>query len=211
MIYARYKDCSFRKCEVKPSEHASKFYSIIRNCVLSVFSRRKYTFYHQKTLLDPLMVIPLLANQDLTPMLARQVCVFLLHFAFSTREACLEVPLGLPQTIHRIQWKIRGIQGMLCSIRDNHGKKKAFLKKSGEIREVLFSVSFYFRAMTFSILHHTYIRVWQLPISPLCISFCSVQSFWITNLYFMKPYFFIAKNWATDHPNPLLSRVVMKS
>ena len=60
----------------------AKYFSIIRNCVLSVSSQRKYHFYHQNTLLDafrtnsrniigrnPSMVIPLLANQDLTPML----------------------------------------------------------------------------------------------------------------------------------------------
>ena len=61
----------------------AKYFLIIRNYVLSVFSQRKSTFYHQNTLLDafgtnsrniigrnPSMVIPLLANQDLTPMLA---------------------------------------------------------------------------------------------------------------------------------------------
>ena len=61
----------------------AKYFSIIRNYVLSVSSQRKYTFYHQNRLLDafrtnsrniigrnPSMVIPLLANQDLTPMLA---------------------------------------------------------------------------------------------------------------------------------------------
>ena len=60
----------------------AKCFSIIRNYVLSVSSRRKYNFYHQNTLLDafrtnsrniigrnPSMVIPLLATQDLTPML----------------------------------------------------------------------------------------------------------------------------------------------
>ena len=60
----------------------AKYFSTIRNYVLSVFSQRKYIFYHQNTLLDafrtnsrnvigknPSMVIPLLANQDLTPML----------------------------------------------------------------------------------------------------------------------------------------------
>ena len=59
----------------------AKYFSIIRNYVLSVSSQRKYNFYHQNTLLDdlrtnsryiidrnPSMVIPLLANQDLTPM-----------------------------------------------------------------------------------------------------------------------------------------------
>ena len=60
----------------------AKYFSIIRKYVLSVSSQRKYNFYHQNTLLDafrtnsrsiigrnPSMVIPLLANQDLTPML----------------------------------------------------------------------------------------------------------------------------------------------
>ena len=60
----------------------AKYFLIIRNYVLSVSSQRKYNFYHRKTLLDafrmnirnvigrnPSMVIPLLANQDLTPML----------------------------------------------------------------------------------------------------------------------------------------------
>ena len=61
-----------------------KNFLIIRNYVLSVSSQRKYNFYHQNTLPDAfrtnsrnvigrnaLMVIPLLANQDLTPMLAQ--------------------------------------------------------------------------------------------------------------------------------------------
>ena len=65
----------------------AKYSSIIRNYVLSAFSQRKYIFYHQNTILDdfrtnsrnifgrnPLMVIPLLANQDLTPMLV-ELCV----------------------------------------------------------------------------------------------------------------------------------------
>ena len=60
----------------------AKYFSIIRSYVLSVYSQRKYNFYHQNTLLDafgtksrniigrnPPMEIPLLANQDLTPML----------------------------------------------------------------------------------------------------------------------------------------------
>ena len=64
----------------------AKYFSIIRNYVLSVSSQRKYNFYHQNTLADafrtnsrniigrnPSMVIPLLANQDLTPMLCRLV------------------------------------------------------------------------------------------------------------------------------------------
>ena len=61
---------------------SAKYFLIIRNYVLSVSSQRQYKFYHQNTLLDafltnsrniigrnPSMVIPLLANQDLTPML----------------------------------------------------------------------------------------------------------------------------------------------
>ena len=61
----------------------AKYFSIIRNYVLSVFSQRNDNFYHQNRLLDaflmnsrniiggnPSMVIPLLANQDLTPMLS---------------------------------------------------------------------------------------------------------------------------------------------
>ena len=60
----------------------AKYFSINRNYVLSVSSQRKYKFYHHNTLLDafrtnsrniigrnPSMVIPLLANQNLTPML----------------------------------------------------------------------------------------------------------------------------------------------
>ena len=60
----------------------AKYFSTIRKYVLSVSSQRKYNFCHQNTHLDafrmnshkvigrnPSMVIPLLANQDLTPML----------------------------------------------------------------------------------------------------------------------------------------------
>ena len=60
----------------------AKYFLIIRNYVLSVSSQRKYNFYLQNTLVvafrtnsrniigrNPSMVIPLLANQDLTPML----------------------------------------------------------------------------------------------------------------------------------------------
>ena len=59
----------------------AKYFPIIQNYVLSVFSQKKYTFYRQNALLNafrtnsrnnigrnPSMVIPLLANQDLTPM-----------------------------------------------------------------------------------------------------------------------------------------------
>ena len=61
----------------------AKYFLIIRNYVLSVSSQRKCNFYRQNTLLNafrtnsrniigrnPSMVIPLLANQDLTPMLS---------------------------------------------------------------------------------------------------------------------------------------------
>ena len=60
----------------------AKYFSIIRNYVLSVSLQRKVHFYHQNKLLNafrmnsrniiggnPSMVIPLLVNQDLTPML----------------------------------------------------------------------------------------------------------------------------------------------
>ena len=59
-----------------------KYYSSIRNYVLSVSSQRKYNFYHKNTLVyafrtnsrkiigrNPSMVIPLQANEDLTLML----------------------------------------------------------------------------------------------------------------------------------------------
>ena len=65
----------------------AKYFSIIRNYVLLVSSQKKYNFYHQNTLLDafrtnsrniigrnPSVVIPLLANQDLTPMLGGPQC-----------------------------------------------------------------------------------------------------------------------------------------
>ena len=68
----------------------AKYFLIIRNYVLSVSLQRKYNLYHQNTLRDafrtnsrniigrnPSMVIPLLANQDVTPMLSR---VKLLNF-----------------------------------------------------------------------------------------------------------------------------------
>ena len=58
--------------------------------MLSVSLQRKYNFYHKNTLLDafrtnyrniigrnPSMVIPLLANQDLTPMLFQILCSIL--------------------------------------------------------------------------------------------------------------------------------------
>ena len=67
----------------------AKYFFIIRNYVLSVSLQRKYNFYHQDTFLDafrtnsrnvigrnPSMVIPLLTNQDLTPMLALIVCIY---------------------------------------------------------------------------------------------------------------------------------------
>ena len=65
----------------------AKYFSIIRNYVLSVSSQRKYNVYHHNTFLDafrtnsrsiigrnPSMAIPLLANQDLTPMLQVYLC-----------------------------------------------------------------------------------------------------------------------------------------
>ena len=68
----------------------AKYFSIIRNYVLSASSQRECNFYHQNTRLDafrtnsrniigknPSMVIPLLANQDLTPMFATSAINFL--------------------------------------------------------------------------------------------------------------------------------------
>ena len=68
----------------------AKYFSIIQNYALSVSSQRKYNFYHQNTLLNafrtnsrnsigrnPSMVIPLLANQDLMPMIK---LIRLVHF-----------------------------------------------------------------------------------------------------------------------------------
>ena len=67
----------------------AKHCSIIQNYMLSVSPQRKYTFYHQNMLLDafqtnshnigrnPSMVSPLLANQDLMPMLVTlEACWF---------------------------------------------------------------------------------------------------------------------------------------
>ena len=75
----------------------AKYFSIIRNYVLSVSSQRKYNFYHQNTLLDaftrilatgrtPSMVSPLLANQDLTPMLVSAKLIELERFAVGVRR-----------------------------------------------------------------------------------------------------------------------------
>ena len=62
----------------------AKYFSIIRNYLLSVSSQKKYNICQQNTLLDafrtnprntigknPSMVIPLLADQDLTSVLSR--------------------------------------------------------------------------------------------------------------------------------------------
>ena len=82
LIHARYKNCSLWKLVLKPSEHACNiFFNYLKLYVIS-FLQRKYTFYHQNTPLDAFrtnsrsiiggnrsMVIPLLASQDLTPML----------------------------------------------------------------------------------------------------------------------------------------------
>ena len=88
----------------------AKYFLIIRNYVLSVSSQRKYNFYHQNALLDafrtnyrntisrnPSMVIPLLANQDLTPMLGPVSCPVEVHCAtiFALRRVNV---LGLGET-----------------------------------------------------------------------------------------------------------------
>ena len=72
--------------EMKPSIHACKiFFNYSKLCVISFFAK-KVKFYYQNTLTDafrtnsrniigrnPSMVIPLPANQDLTPMLVPTV------------------------------------------------------------------------------------------------------------------------------------------
>ena len=82
LIYARYNNCSFWKCELKPSELACKiFFNYLKLCVIGFFTKKVH-FYHKNTLLsafrtnshniigrNPSMVIPLLTNQDLTPIL----------------------------------------------------------------------------------------------------------------------------------------------
>ena len=73
----------------------AKYFPIIRNYVLSVSLQRKYNSYHQNTFLDafrtnsrnvigrnPSMVIPLLANQDLTPMLINTPLLRLYQLSF---------------------------------------------------------------------------------------------------------------------------------
>ena len=87
----------------------AKYFSIIRNYVLSVSSQRKYNFYHQNTLLDafrtnsrniivrnPLMVIPLLANQDLTPMLPQVNFALRLFINFQVVVARLLIMIEPP-------------------------------------------------------------------------------------------------------------------
>ena len=67
----------------------AKYFSIVRNYVVSVSSHIKYNFCHQNTIIDafraksrniigrnPSMVIPLLANQDLMSMLLQTVLKF---------------------------------------------------------------------------------------------------------------------------------------
>ena len=80
---AKYKSCSFWKCELKPSEHACKmFFNYSKLCLLSISAKRVH-FLLPKTRFSnefsqhhwlftkriPWMMNPLLANQDLTPVL----------------------------------------------------------------------------------------------------------------------------------------------
>ena len=85
-MHGRCKNCSFWKCELKPSEHACKIlFNYSKLCVIS-FSAKEVQFSPPKHASNentfqtnsrniigrnPSMVIPLLANQDLTPMLSR--------------------------------------------------------------------------------------------------------------------------------------------
>ena len=88
----------------------AKYFPIIRNYVLSVSLQRKYKFYHQNALLDafrtssrntsgrnPLMVIPLVANRDLTPMLS--VCIYVCVHGIFNKEADFCVSLNLRSEI----------------------------------------------------------------------------------------------------------------
>ena len=75
--------CTDQKLSTLQEMHACKiFFNYSKLCVTNFFEKRKCNFCHQNTFLDafrtnsrniigrnPSMVIPLLANQDLTPML----------------------------------------------------------------------------------------------------------------------------------------------
>ena len=86
------------------------YFSIIESYVLSVSLQKKYNFYLKNTLLDafrtnsrniigrnPSMVIPLLANQDLTPMLFSTQAIFLYSALFNcfTRSRSMTVTIEI--------------------------------------------------------------------------------------------------------------------
>ena len=83
----------------------AKYFSVIRNHVLSVSSQRNYISYHQTTLLDaygtnfriiigrnPSMVISLLANQDLTAMLYYITFCHTILILYSTHFFLIRIP-----------------------------------------------------------------------------------------------------------------------
>ena len=97
MIHARYKNFSFWKCELKPSEHACKiFFNYSKPCVISYFEKKVQSLLpkhvsqcfrtNSRNIIsrNASMVIPLQANQDLTPVLA------------PSYSSCLLVPLQPP-------------------------------------------------------------------------------------------------------------------
>ena len=99
----------------------AKYFSIIQNYVLSVFSQRKYTFYNQNTLLDAFrrnprnfisrnasMVIPLSANQDLTPTRNASMVIPLSanQDLTPTRNASMVIPLSANQDLTPMLYKL---------------------------------------------------------------------------------------------------------
>ena len=85
LIRARYKYRSFWKCELKPSEHAYKiFFLYSKLCAISLFAKRTHYLPPKHASrrnsrnivgMNLSMVIPLLANQDLTSMLFQELSV----------------------------------------------------------------------------------------------------------------------------------------
>ena len=71
-LIARYNNCSFWKCELKPSEHACKiFFNYSKLCVVNFFASRIHYLPPKHT--SRTSSCNMLASQDLTPMLAARV------------------------------------------------------------------------------------------------------------------------------------------
>ena len=98
----------------------AKYFPIIRKYVLSSSSQRKYNFYHENTLLgafrtnsrniigrNPSMVIPLLANQDLKPMLNTLVHSFI-HFYIFRRVTLQQNWFSRGSSLKRKKMHIQG-------------------------------------------------------------------------------------------------------